>query len=687
VLAIRCLSRIKKSLSGVFRWTWYGLGLLNLVWVPVVLSAQEPVELPPIRSAGAAHGLSAAEAARGRLIDLKANVVFYTSDDGPWGAMLFVSDASGGVFVRLVKQPSVPLREGQLVEVTGVSAPGEFTAMVSSAEVRLLDGTSVAVEPVRLTRADLVTGRFDCRPVEVQGLVHAVGENGKSVWLRIATDEGPIAALLVRQPGVDYHKYEDAAVLVRGVVAPDFNAHRQMTGVHLFVQSADDISTLALGGSDPFASEVRPIGELGFFDPTASPLHRLHFQGRATLNWPGRMVCLQDASGGLCVASASTEKIAVGSTIDMAGYPVFAVAIPTVEDAVVRTSGMAANVSTFPMPVAQPVKVQAVLKGEYSGDLVSVEGQLVGVNSDTRNWQLTLTSDGVFYTGTVPKEGALQASSPWLTGSYVRLVGVCLQDEDVLTESGRVWVSDQRFQSFRILMRTEADVTILRTPSWWTPGRAVLVLSLTLVLTIAGFGWVILLRRRVDERTQELRASEERYRNLAQHDALTGAPNRALFQDRAHMALLQAKRNGQRCGLLLLDMDRFKPINDELGHAAGDRVLCALVDRAGGAVRKSDTVARIGGDEFAVLVPDLDSPEEALMIAHKILNAVCLPLKVNDREIPVSTSLGVAVYPDDGTTVEELLRNADSAMYRSKRSGRGTVERYEREHGADESNQ
>lgn len=670
--------RFKDSQSGRYRLIVCGLWLLLACLVRLSLHAEvspvagRPPELEPIRTVAAAHELPVGEAARGLPVLLRVYVNYYSPPDGPWGQMLFVSDATGGIYVNLAKPLSTRLHEGALVEVKGISASGDFAPLISRAEVKVLDENPPPVKLSRMTRSDLVTGSFDCWPVEVLGLVHSVRVGTKDVALRIATNEGPIVALVLLEPGVDYQKFADAAVVVHGVAAPDFNQHRQMTGFHLFVQSARDVTTLVRGGGDPFASAVRPIGNLARYDPQASALNRLHLRGRATLDWPGRLVCLQDETGGLCVASDSMQPIAVGSTVDIAAYPVFAVAIPSVEDAVVRVGGMPATAGVAPRPVG----VKGILAGDNSGELVSLEGQLVGVNSDARNWQLTLISEGVVYAATVPREVQLKAPSPWLEGSYVRVVGVCQQEVDAIAEADRVWTIDRRFKSFRVLMRTKADVTVLRAPSWWTPGRTVLILSITLMLTLAGFGWVILLRRRVDQRTMQLRASEERYRNMAQHDSLTGAPNRALFHDRAGVALERAHRQKHRVGVLLLDLDHFKPINDELGHEAGDRVLCALVERASAAIRKSDTVARLGGDEFAVLVADMDTADDALMVAEKILSGVCQPLKVAGREIQLSTSLGVAVYPDDGTSVEELLRNADSAMYRSKKGGRGRLERY-----------
>ncbi len=675
--ALRNSSRIKESLLGRFRWKNCGLRFA-LAWIACLqpgaaIAAQQPPEPQPIRTAAAAHGLSVSEAIRRRPIVLTARVTFYAS--GIWGTLLFVSDSSGAVFVNLARQPVVAPQVGTLVEVTGVSGPGEFASVVNEAHLRVLDPHSEPAKPVRVTRTDLLTGVFDSWAVEVQGQVHAVRVESSIVSLRISTGEGPIVALMLRQPGVDYQQFTDATVVVRGVAAPDFNPRRQMTGVHLFVQSVDDISTLVPGGEDPFAFPVRPIGHLANFDPAESPLNRQHFQGRATLDWPGRLVCLQDDSGGLCVTSLSPERIAVGAIVDVAGYPVFAVPVPAVEDAAIRT-----RVQEAPAVVApRPASVNKILAGDYSGELVSLDGELVEVNSDTRDWRLTLKSNGAVYTATMPKDGEPGASPPWLEGSSVHVVGVCQQDVDARAEWDRLWVGGQRFQSFRILMRTKADVSVIRTPSWWTPVHTTVVFGVGLGVTLAFAAWVILLLKRVEQKTKELSLSEERFRNLAHHDALTGAPNRALFYDRALISLERAKRRGTRVGLLLLDLDHFKPINDNFGHEAGDRVLCAVADRALATVRKSDTVARMGGDEFAVLVSDLRDGADALMIGAKVLHAVCQPLSLGLQELPVSASVGVAIYPDDGKDIAELLRNADAAMYRSKNKARGRAARYQGE--------
>lgn len=164
--------------------------------------------------------------------------------------------------------------------------------------------------------------------------------------------------------------------------------------------------------------------------------------------------------------------------------------------------------------------------------------------------------------------------------------------------------------------------------------------------------------------------NEERLRFLAQHDVLTELPNRLLFSDRLAQAIARAQRRGRRLALLFLDLDRFKLINDTLGHLTGDNLLRQIGQRLRFCVRNEDTVARISGDEFAVLLEDLSSNDDVVPIAQKLLAQVAGPLHVDGRDLLITTSMGIAVYPDDGSDPATLLRHSDIAMYRAKTRGR-----------------
>jgi diguanylate cyclase (GGDEF)-like protein/PAS domain S-box-containing protein len=164
--------------------------------------------------------------------------------------------------------------------------------------------------------------------------------------------------------------------------------------------------------------------------------------------------------------------------------------------------------------------------------------------------------------------------------------------------------------------------------------------------------------------------SEAQVFQLAHYDSLTGLPNRVLFMDRLHQDISKAQRNGQSLTLVFLDLDRFKEVNDALGHDAGDQLLKEAAQRLRGCVRASDTVARLGGDEFTIILNNLSDSASLEQIAQNILDRLAEPFQLGEEMIYLSTSIGITIYPDDATDVEVLLKNADQAMYAAKDEGK-----------------
>ncbi len=172
------------------------------------------------------------------------------------------------------------------------------------------------------------------------------------------------------------------------------------------------------------------------------------------------------------------------------------------------------------------------------------------------------------------------------------------------------------------------------------------------------------------ERTQR----EEQLRYMAQYDALTGLPNRSLFADRLAVALGQSERRREGLALAYIDLDKFKPVNDQLGHAIGDELLRHVAGRLKHALRASDTVARVGGDEFVAMLHPLGDSADALAVAEKMRAALAQTFELDGQRLQISASIGVAIYPQHGKDAETLSRNADAAMYRAKRAGSDRVQ-------------
>lgn len=174
----------------------------------------------------------------------------------------------------------------------------------------------------------------------------------------------------------------------------------------------------------------------------------------------------------------------------------------------------------------------------------------------------------------------------------------------------------------------------------------------------------------------EIKKSQEAIQYQAHHDALTGLPNRTLFQDRLSMALNHAQRHHQKVGVLFLDLDNFKNVNDSLGHACGDLLLKEVANRLARTVREEDSIARLGGDEFTVILAEADilEVEGVARIAKRIIDDINIPILLQDHELFVGASIGISIYPDDGTEPETLTKCADMAMYRAKEHGRNTFQ-------------
>jgi len=182
------------------------------------------------------------------------------------------------------------------------------------------------------------------------------------------------------------------------------------------------------------------------------------------------------------------------------------------------------------------------------------------------------------------------------------------------------------------------------------------------------------LERKVAERTAELEEAKARAQHMAGHDALTGLANRRLLEDRLTQALALSYRNRQQTAVMFIDLDRFKTINDSLGHTVGDALLKEVAQRLAKALRTGDTICRIGGDEFVVVLPEVKRSSDVAQVAQKVIEQLSAPVTVEERELVVTPSIGITVFPDDGRDAETLIRNADAAMYHAKEMGRANYQ-------------
>jgi len=303
--------------------------------------------------------------------------------------------------------------------------------------------------------------------------------------------------------------------------------------------------------------------------------------------------------------------------------------------------------------------------GSQIGEFVERKRAEVALQESEKRMRAVLdnVSDGL---ATIDHKGVIESANP----AVVRLFGYT--EEEIIGQPAGVLIATTYRSAFDNYLQRRLKVDLPVTGMHETMGKRKngSLFPLEFVVNSMQLGsrhLFIATLRDISERKAHTDALE--YQAL--HDALTGLPNRSLFGDRLRQALLSARRNQKMLGVLLLDLDRFKDINDALGHDRGDSLLQEVTGRLRGVLRATDTIARLGGDEFAMLAPDAKQPEDVVAAARKILSALDGPFAIADQMVETGASIGIAIYPMHGDDPSTLLRRADVAMYVAKRSGGG----------------
>jgi diguanylate cyclase (GGDEF)-like protein len=630
-----------------------------------IKDAEHPKPLRTFTNLREAHSLSAVEARRGYPVHVHAVVTYYDTGVDFRRIALFLHDATGGMYAAVplgfVRSGQAPF-PGTQVDVTGVTAPGDFAPIIDQARIQVIGNSHIPVHAKPVTLSHLLTGTEDGQWVEIEGVVRSVFESATNVTLEVAIADGTIGATTGKQAGVDYSHLVDSTVRIHGNAAPMFNSVSQMTGVRLFFPGLQAVTVVEPGPRDVFGLPASSISDLSRFTPTTAWLHRVHVRGTVTLHWPGKTLCIEDDIQELCAQTGQMTALAVGSRADLAGFSTLGGFKPFLSDATFQ-----------PLPgretvVPASVTADQAMQGTYDSKLVQLQGRLIGRDLASSDTVLLLLSENFVFRVTLPAALADSRLSSIPLGSELRIVGICSTQVD--PHGSLEGYGATQASRFLILLRSSQDVVVLQTPSWWTTGRILLMLVFSLAVTASVFGWVFVLKRRVEQRTCELQESKERYRHMAHHDALTGLPTRILLHDRLQIAIQRAARFKNSLALLMLDLDRFKLINDSFGHDGGDHILRVTAERLTGVIRNTDSVARMGGDEFIVLLSDLTDPEQAKEIAAKIVAALSEPVPIGGIQVPVSVSVGVCTISDGAEDADVLLKRVDAAMYRAKARGR-----------------
>lgn len=765
--------------------------------------------------------LQFAVARLGRPVHLHAVVTYFDAVN----ELLFVQDATDGVFVELMDNQQLTVKAGDAVDLTGVTT-ADFAPNVGKARLKVV-GHPGLPEPKVRSLGVAIMGNEDSHWISLPGVVqHVAQERADSlltlVWGResykahVLGPSGPLASLV------------GAEVRVRGVCGSLFNGKRQLLGIQLFVPGAEFIEVTRRADADPFASPPVPVKDLMRFSAAHNAGRPVRLHGVVTYADRDGVVWIRDATGGVMLQDLNPQRVVPGDLVDAVGFPAIAGFSPVLRGAQLRRLAS----GTPPAPVR--ITAEDALKGDVDGQLVQLEGKLIDQLRQPADHRLAIQAGGTIFNADLPGSVAAAVLEP---GMLLRLTGICAvaveQSHDLILPRG-----------FRILLRSPADVVVLKRPPLWTPQRMAPVVGSATLVMLAALIWAAFLRQRIGRQTHALRTqtvqlqtahqrtrdalrkvsdaeslhresngileliardapvsaiadriaeavalhAEEsvctvlladhhklrvfavpalpsgwletlrqldigsisfsgefrepkqfsgdplweefsvsqtgaRFRTFyaapivvdgvtagaiatffrsdrpavdipglqvaswcnmaalalerrklhdqlsyrAQHDRLTGLPNRDLLYERLEQEIARASGGEGLLGLLYIDLDGFKDVNDAYGHDAGDAVLQHAARRMTRCVRRGDTVARIGGDEFVVLLPRLTRKSDAESIAAKLVASLREPVYAARQELTVSASVGIAIWPIDGDQPDHLLRFADAQMYGHKR--------------------
>ncbi len=459
--------------------------------------------LPTLTRIEQIRHLTPAQAERHYPVHVRAVATYYNphsytgvQDVGPFGPDLFVQDSTAGIWVDITGDSlkEAP-RAGQLLDIEGVTAEPDFAPQIEKSHWLVLGQAPLPV-PHSASYERLASTAEDSQWVVVTGIVRSALKAEGFLVLNIAIAGGRLVEVVIPEfnaaiPG----RLIDSRVELRGVCGALFNQKKQFVGVVLYVPDTEQLRAVEWGQSNPFAIPLHSIAGLPRFTPEGKTGHRVRVQGIVTLQLPGRMLFirdLEDPTQTLQVQTQQDSSVQPGDVVDVAGFPGLGDYAPVLQDALFRPVGRGRS------PVAERITAANAMQGAFDGELVQLEGLLVGHARRTTLETLSLQSGNLIFAADL-EESQAQSALAWLRdGSRVRLTGICTMQVD----------QNKHPQGFSLLLRNPHDIVVLERPSWWTPGRAVLALGLLGMGIVAVLGWVLLLHRRVRQQTEVIR---ERY--------------------------------------------------------------------------------------------------------------------------------------------------------------------------------
>jgi signal transduction histidine kinase len=473
-----CTMRYRRSL---FPCTT-SIASIFVTWV-ACLTASHVADAKPLILDRAAQirELSPTEAARGLPVKLRGVVTHYD----PTQPDLFVQEATGGVYVACQKPLTV--QQGQTIEVTGVSGAGDFAPVIEKPQIRIL-GPGVMPRPETVSLEDVASGAYDSAWVEVRGTVLSVVIENHRANLEIEAAAGRTKVVIPNYGGPSLGQLPGARVVVRGVCGSTFTKRRQLTGVAIHVQSIADIVVSEATRDELSKMPVRHAADLLRFSTEKTASRRVRVRGVAIFQQPGRALFIRDGEQALMVQTQQNTAFIPGDEVEAVGYPAVGEYNPILRYGTVQL------IQHGPAP--QPYRMRAIESADHDGDLVEIEADLLGWKATHRAEWLGLKTNGQIFEAEVDRPAGQAPGLLIQEGSHLRLVGICL------VEVGGEY-NDPK--SFRLVVRSDQDIVVLRQPGWWTLSRLLWVLGLLVTGVLSTLTWVMMLRRRVQAQTTQLR--------------------------------------------------------------------------------------------------------------------------------------------------------------------------------------
>lgn len=667
-----------------------------LVLLVTFLPSRVPAaSLPTLRTVRQAHILSAAEALRGYPVHLRRAWVTYYD---PSISCLFIMDSTDGIFVDFRGQAPPQLRPGDIVSVNAVTGPGKVNAVLLHTRFHVIRHGALPDAPL-VSFDRVLSGAWDSRWISLEGIVRSVRKpaeltvyddepafGGTNRILTVSSGPDLIDVITSGVGPIETRSLIDARVRIRATVGARFNKRLQLIGVHVYTPDLSYVRILQPPPANPFSLPVTGVAGV-MHRSLLAPGHRVRIRGVVTSSF-GTRFSLMDASYGIFVYTDRPATVKVGDFLDVVGFPSMGVDAAVLEDAIYRRIGTASP------PAAVALSASDALAGDHDAEPIQVDGELLYKSRTASEKTLLLLGKGATFSASFPAD----APGPFddlLPGSRLRVTGIC-----------RIEVTPNKTpRALHILLQSGSGIVVLAKPSWWTSRNSLILLASLLAGIAVVLIWNFLLRRLVRSQTRVIRlqlieaqtlrlqaeaahreqgqsladvlslqhdllAAQEKLRHQATHDTLTGLWNRAALLDLLHNEIDRSIRSQASFGVLILDVDHFKPVNDTFGHLAGDQVLKEIALRILQATRAYDMTGRYGGEEFLIILPGCNR-DQTEAGAERIREAIAsLPFRVAGTEIPVTVSIGATVAPLCGHTESEILSLADLALYQAKRSGR-----------------